>query len=79
MTIIVPRFGPVYGPDQPHFSALANRLYRVVGSVDLLCRLAGDDQPFAVADAGEAVYRLATTADPPTGPVAAAALAEFTP
>lgn len=75
VTTVVPRFGPVYGPDQPHFPAVANRLFRTLGTVEWVARRLGEGRPFAVEQAGTAVYELATMPDPPTGPVTAQRLA----
>jgi len=75
MTVIVPRFGPVYGPDQPHFPALANRLFAAVGEIDPIARRLGEDRPFSVEMAGRAIYKLAVTDDPPASPVTAETLA----
>ena len=75
--VVVPRFGPVYGPDQPHFPAWANRLFTAVGRVEPLARQFGDDRPFAVDRAAAATYRLATMDDPPASPVGARTLADL--
>lgn len=77
MSVVVPRFGPVYGPDQPHFPGVVNRLFAALGSIDALARRFGEDRPFAVERAAAAVAELATMADPPTGAVAAEKLAEL--
>ena len=77
MTVVVPRFGPVYGPDQPHFPELANRLFEAVGEFDPLARRLGDDRPFPVDRAAAAVFRLATMRDPPAGTVRAGTLADL--
>lgn len=69
-TTVVPRFGPVYGPDQPHFPALANRLFRAVGERERLAGLFGADRPLSVRRAARAVHELATAEDPATGVVA---------
>lgn len=75
MPVVVPRFGPVYGPDQPHFPAVVNKLFGAVGRFDALARQFGEDRPFSVEQAGAATYRLATMADPPESPVRAERLA----
>ncbi len=77
MTIPVPRFGAVYGPDQPHFPAVANRLFAAAGAFEPVARLFGANRPLGVERAGAITYRLATTADPPTGPIPADTLAEM--
>lgn len=74
MEVVVPRFGPVYGDDQPHFPEFANRVFAAVGSVWPLARLLGEDRPFAVADAARAVYELTVTEDVPPNPVTAGEL-----
>lgn len=71
LDVVVPRFGPVYGPDQPHFPAIANWLFTAVGSVEPIARRLGEDRPFPVEAAGRAVYRLAVTEDLPANPVTA--------
>jgi nucleoside-diphosphate-sugar epimerase len=68
-TVVVPRFGPVYGPDQPHFPALANRLFAAMGRFEPVARLLGADRPLSVDRAADVTYRLAATGDPPTGVV----------
>ncbi len=73
--VVVPRFGPVYGPDQPHFSAVANRVFAALGRFEPVARLFGEDRPFSVDQAAAATYGLAVAEDPPTGPVAAPTLA----
>lgn len=67
--VVVPRFGPVYGPDQPHFPATVNRLFGALGRFERVARLMGANRPVSVERAAAVTYRLATTADPPTGPV----------
>jgi NADH dehydrogenase len=75
MDVVVPRFGPVYGPGQPHFPDPANRLFAALGRFEPVARRLGDSRPFSVEQAAAATYRLATTADPPASPVTAGALA----
>jgi nucleoside-diphosphate-sugar epimerase len=77
MTTVVPRFGPVYGPDQPHFPQPVNRMFAAIGALEPIARRLGNDRPFAVSQASAAVYRLATMPDPPSGVVAAEVLAEL--
>jgi uncharacterized protein YbjT (DUF2867 family) len=67
VTVSIPRFGAVYGPDQPHFPAVANRLFAAVGERDWLARLFGEDRPLPVERVGRLVADLATDAAPPTG------------
>lgn len=69
MDVVVPRFGPVYGPDQPHFSSLMNRLVAAAGRFDIVARQFGQARPLSVERAAAATYRVATMADPPTEPV----------
>ncbi|MBO4247913.1 NAD(P)-dependent oxidoreductase [Halomicrobium sp. IBSBa] len=75
LSVVVPRFGPVYGPDQPHFSTLTNALVATLGRWEPLARRLGDDRPFSVEQASTAIYRLAVDDTVPTGPVSAPALA----
>ena len=75
MSVVVPRFGPVYGPGQPHFSGVVNRLFTALGSFEFVAQRFGADRPLGVEQAGSAVYRLATMANPPDGVVEAAELA----
>jgi len=74
---IVPRFGPVYGPGQPHFPGIVNRLFAAIGAIEPLRRRLGADRPFDVGTAAAAVTELATMADPPTGVVDAPRLASL--
>ncbi|ELZ29129.1 NAD-dependent epimerase/dehydratase [Halosimplex carlsbadense 2-9-1] len=54
-TVVVPRFGPVYGPDQPHFPAVANRLFAAVGRFEPVARLFGVDLSLIhISDGGSA-------------------------
>ena len=75
--VSIPRFGPVYGPDQPHFPAFINRFFAALGAVEAIARRFGDTRPFAVDRAAGAIYRLATMPDPPTGTIAADRLADL--
>lgn len=77
MAVVVPRFGPVYGPDQPHFPRAVNWLFTAIGAVKPIARRLGDERPFAVDRAAAATYRLATMADPPASPVTAGMLADL--
>lgn len=77
MTVSIPRFGPVYGPDQPHFPAPVNWLFRAAGAVEPIARRLGEGRPFAVEQAAAATYRLATMPDPPGNPVLAGTLADL--
>ena len=69
LTVAIPRFGPVYGPDQPHFSTMTNRLVAAVGQFDAVAGQFGTARPLSVDRAAAATYRLATAADSPTDPV----------
>jgi NADH dehydrogenase len=71
---VIPRFGPVYGPDQPHFPTLANRVFAALGRFDALASRLGADRPFHVDRAAAIVFELATMADPPASPIAAPTL-----
>lgn len=71
MEIVVPRFGPVYGSDQPHFSTIANALFTVAGEVESVARWMGEDRPLPVERAGRAVYELAIADELPENPVTA--------
>ncbi|QSG03401.1 NAD-dependent epimerase/dehydratase family protein [Natranaeroarchaeum sulfidigenes] len=75
LDVLIPRFGPVYGPDQPHFPALANYLFTAVGELEPIARRLGEDRPFSVEMAGRAIYELAVTDDPPASPITAETLA----
>ncbi|SEQ91754.1 NAD-dependent epimerase/dehydratase family protein [Natrinema salaciae] len=77
MAIVVPRFGPVYGPDQPHFPRAVNWLCTAIGAVEPVARRLGDARPIAVDRAAAATYRLATMATPPASPVTAGTLADL--
>jgi uncharacterized protein YbjT (DUF2867 family) len=78
MEVVVPRFGPVYGPDQPHFPEFANRVFAAVGALGPLARMMGEDRPFAVEAAGRAVYELSVADEVPSNPVTAAELSALT-
>ena len=69
LDVAIPRFGPVYGPDQPHFSTVTDRLVAAVGRFDAVAGQFGEARPLSVDRAAAATYRLATVADPPTDPV----------
>ena len=75
METVIPRFGPVYGPDQPHFPALANRFFAALGRFDVVASRLGDDRPFQVDRAATIVFELATMPNPPASPVTAPTLA----
>lgn len=77
MEIVVPRFGPVYGPNQPHFPAIVNTLVGTIGQFEPLARRLSSDRPFSVAQAATATYHLAVDDEVPAGPVGAETLAEL--
>jgi uncharacterized protein YbjT (DUF2867 family) len=77
MSVAVPRFGPVYGPGQPHFPSVVNRLFAALGRFEFVARRFGADRPFSVEQAGTVVCRLATMADAPEGVVEAEELARL--
>lgn len=71
---VVPRFGPVYGPDQPHFPDFVNRLLAALGRFEPVARRFGVDRPLSVERAASIVSELATMADPPANPITAPSL-----
>lgn len=75
MTVAMPRFGPVYGPNQPHFPSAVNRLFALLGRFEPIAKRFGDDRPFAVEQAAAITYRLAVDETVPTGPLGATELA----
>ncbi len=72
--VAIPRFGPVYGPDQPHFPAAVNWLFRLIGDTEPIASRLGEDRPWNVEAAAAATFRIATMSDPPTNPVTAPTL-----
>jgi NADH dehydrogenase len=72
---VVPRFGPVYGPDQPHFPSLLNRAFAALGRFEPVASRLGEDRPFHVDRAAAIVFELATMAAPPPSPIPASTLA----
>lgn len=66
---VVPRFGPVYGPDQPHFPAAVNRLFAALGRFDPVARRFGADRPLPVERVADLLFDLTTMADPPSNPI----------
>lgn len=75
MEIVVPRFGPVYGPKQPHFPPIVNKLVSAVGRFERIAARMGEDRPFSVDQAATATYQLAVDEQTPTGTVRAQRLA----
>ncbi len=71
---VIPRFGAVYGPDQPHFPTLANRFFAALGRFEAVASRLGEDRPFHVERAAAIVFELAAMADPPESPVTAPTL-----
>jgi len=59
MATTVLRPGAVYGPDQPHFPSVLNRLLTVLGSVEPVAERLGDGRPLDVETVGSAVYETA--------------------
>lgn len=59
METVVLRPGPVYGPDQPHFPAVLNRLLATVGRFEVVARQFGEDRPLSVETVGRATYACA--------------------
>lgn len=60
---VVLRPGPVYGPDQPHFPTVLNRLLAALGRFDVVARQFGTDRPLAVETVGRATYACAVGAE----------------
>jgi len=56
MATTVIRPAAVYGPDQPHFPSVLNRLLSLVGEFDAVAKRLGDSRPLDVETVGEAVY-----------------------
>ncbi|WP_276250075.1 NAD-dependent epimerase/dehydratase family protein [Haloarcula rara] len=63
MATTVLRPGAVYGPDQPHFPSVLNRLLAVLGSVDPVAERLGAGRPLDVETVGSAVYETAVRLD----------------
>ena len=59
MATTVFRPGAVYGPDQPHFPSVLNRLLTLLGSVEPVAERLGAGRPLDVETVGEAVYEAA--------------------
>jgi len=78
METVIPRFGPVYGPAQPHFPPFVNKLVTAIGRFELVAARMGDDRPFSVEQAATATYRLAVDEQVPSNPVRATELAALT-
>jgi uncharacterized protein YbjT (DUF2867 family) len=56
---VVLRPGPVYGPDQPHFPAVLNRLAAALGRFEVVAERFGEDRPLSVETVGRATYACA--------------------
>jgi len=69
MTTPVLRFGPVYGPDQPHFPSVLNTVLMLVGRIGTLVDRLGEGRPVDVETAGRAVYETAVGSAPPEAPL----------
>ncbi|MBX0305086.1 NAD-dependent epimerase/dehydratase family protein [Haloarcula salinisoli] len=63
MATTVLRPGAVYGPDQPHFPSVLNRLLTLVGEFDPVAERLGEGRPLDVETVGEAVYEAAVGVD----------------
>jgi len=59
MATTVLRPGAVYGPDQPHFPSVVNRLFALVDAFDPLADRLGASRPLDVETVGKAVYEAA--------------------
>lgn len=71
---VIPRFGPVYGPDQPHFPDILNRLFAALGRFEPVAQRFGADRPLSVERTASIVFELATMTDPPSNPITAPTL-----
>ncbi len=71
---VIPRFGPVYGPNQPHFPDILNRLFAALGRFEPVARRFDADRPLSVERTASIVFELATIADPPSNPITAPTL-----
>jgi NADH dehydrogenase len=72
---VVLRPGPVYGPGQPHFPAVVNRLLAALGRFEVVAKRLGEDRPLSVETVGRAIYACAVedeTAERLDGPAIAA-------
>jgi NADH dehydrogenase len=63
MATTVLRPGAVYGPDQPHFPSVLNRLLTALGSVEPVAERLGAGRPLDVETVGSAVYETAVGVD----------------
>ena len=75
MATTILRPGPVYGPDQPHFSAVVNRLLTALGSVEPVAERLGAGRPLDVETVGEAVYGAAVGGEASDRPLDAGQIA----
>jgi len=75
MATQVLRPAAVYGPDQPHFPAVLNRLLTLVGEFDPLAARLGADRPLDVETVGSAVYEAAVGDGTSQGPLDAQRIA----
>ncbi|WP_418285152.1 SDR family oxidoreductase [Halorubrum sp. DTA46] len=65
IALVTLRLGPVYGADQPHFSALVNTGLRLVDSVTPVADRLGEARPLPVEVVARAAYRSALDPDEP--------------
>ncbi|MDS0259422.1 NAD(P)H-binding protein [Haloarcula sp. S1CR25-12] len=63
MATTVLRPGAVYGPDQPHFPSVLNRLLTVLGSLEPVAERLGAGRPLDVETVGSAVYETAVSVE----------------
>ena len=57
------RPGPVYGSGQPHFPAIVNAAFRVIGSIPPVANRLGESRPLPVETVARATYRSALDPD----------------
>jgi NADH dehydrogenase len=63
------RPGPVYGPDQPHFSAPVNAFFELLGRFDVVASQFGANRPLSVETVGRVAFDAAVREHPPDGPM----------
>jgi len=69
LSTVVLRPGPVYGPAQPHFSGVVNRLLALIDTVGPVTERLGDGRPLDVETVGEAVYEATVRSSVDDGPL----------
>ena len=77
MSTAVLRPGAVYGPDQPHFPSVLNRLLTALGSVEPVAERLGAGRPLDVETVGSAVYESAVDGTESGGPLDATRIADL--